>query len=159
MDKRPLIVAALVLSTLAAPCLAAEGTDAGCSRITDVDLPYDVDVAADALRFEDGDDAIVVTPDRIESGGQVFRDDAVHAYHDDLRGFLDNAGSMAKVARAFLHRSAFPQAATDMCHAILAVQASGAEIERRFPGFTSPVRVSLKSSPPVARTPSGTIHP
>ncbi|MFC3716596.1 hypothetical protein ACFONC_10570 [Luteimonas soli] len=144
MNKRPLVVAGLLLSALAPPCLAAEGGDAGCSRIADVDLPYDVGVAADALRFEGRDGTIVVTPDRIESGNQVFRDEAVRGYHDDLRGFLDNAGSMAKVAKAFTRRDAFPQAATGMCRAILAVQASGAEMEQRFPGFTSPVRVSLE---------------
>ena len=147
MTKRSLAVAALVLSALATPCLAAEGAEGAegqCNRIADVDVPFEVDVAADALRFEGQDGAIVVTSDRIESGDQVFRDDAVRGYHDDLRGFLDNAGSMAKVARSFLRRGAFPQAATDMCRAILAVQASGAAMERRFPGFTSPVRVSLK---------------
>lgn len=144
MNKRPLVVAGLLLSALAAPCLAAEGADSGCSRIADVDLPYDVDVADDALRFESRDGTIVVTGDRIESGSQVFRDEAVRDYHNDLRGFLDNAGSMAKVAKSFMRRGAFPQAATDMCHAILAVQASGAAMEQRFPGFTSPVRVSLK---------------
>lgn len=144
MTQRPLAVATLLLSALAAPCLASENADAQCSRIADVDVPHEVDVAADALRFEGSGGAIVVTPDRIESGDRVFRDPAVRSYHDDLRGFLDNAGSMAKVAKSFLRRGAFPQAATDMCHAILAVQASGAAMEQRFPGFTSPVRVSLK---------------
>lgn len=144
MTKRSLAVAALVLSALAAPCLAAEGAGAQCNRIADVDVPFEVDVAADALRFEGRDGTIVVTPDRIQSGHHVFRDDAVRGYPDDLRGFLDNAGSMAKVARSFLRRDAFPQAAADMCHAILAIQASGAAMERRFPGFTSPVRVSLE---------------
>lgn len=143
MDKRHLIAATILLSALAAPCMAAGAAGAECSRIADVELPYDVDVGADALRFEDGDSVIVVTADRIESAGRVFHDEAVRGYHDDLRGFLDNAGSMANVARAFWQRGAFPQAASDMCHAILAVQASGEAIEARFPGFTSPVRVSL----------------
>jgi len=80
----------------------------------------------------------------LTSGGQVFRDAAVRGHHDDLRAFLDNAGSMAKVAKSFTKRSVFPQAATDMCRAILAVQASGAAMEQRFPGYTSPVRVVLK---------------
>ena len=144
MTKRSLAVAALVLSSLATPCLAAEGAETQCNRIADVDVPFEVNAAADALRFEGRAGPIVVTPDRIESGDQVCRDDALRAYHDDLRGFLDNAGSMAKVAKSFLRRDAFPQSATDMCHAILAVQASGTALERRFPGFTSPVRVSLK---------------
>ena len=144
--KTSTALATLLLAAIAAPCLASGdgGGDAGCARIADVDLPYDVEADADTLRFRGKDDAIVVAGDRIEVDGQVFRDAGVRGYHDDLRGFLDNAGSMARVARSFTRRGAFPQAATDMCHAILAVQASGAAMERRFPGFTSPVRVVLK---------------
>src|SRR5690606_37406956 len=99
---------------------------------------------ADTLRFKDSGGTIVVAGDHIEVDGQVFRDAAIRGYHDDLHAFLDNAGSMATVARSFSRRGAFPQAATDMCHAILAVQASGAAMEQHFPGFTSPVRVVLK---------------
>ena len=143
---RTSIALAVLLAAAAGPCAAFGGDtgDAGCARIVDVDLPYEVDVDADALRFEDGDDAIVVAVDRIEVDGRVFRGPGVRAYHDDLRGFLDNAGSMARVARSFTRRGAFPQAATDMCRAILAVQASGNAMEQRFPGFANPVRVVLE---------------
>jgi hypothetical protein len=141
--KHPLAIAAILLSAAAAPGLAS-ASDADCARIADVDVPFDVQTGADALRFEGRDGAVLVASDRIESNGQVFRDAAVRGYHDDLRGFLDNAGAMANVAKAFTRRAAFPQAATDMCRAILAVQASGAAMEQRFPGFASPVRVVLK---------------
>lgn len=142
--KRSLALATILLSAIAVPCLASGNADADCARIADVDLPYEVETDADALRFKGKGDAIIVTGDHIEAGGQVFRDAAVRDYHDDLRDFLDNAGSMAQVAKSFFKRGAFPQAATDMCRAILAVQASGATMEQRFPGYTSPVRVVLK---------------
>lgn len=39
----------------------------------------------------------------------TFRDASVASYHANLRGFLDNAGSMANVAKSFLSdRGAFP---------------------------------------------------
>lgn len=135
---------ALVLAAITAPGLAADDAVAGCARIADVAVPYDVDVGADALRFESGSGSILIAADRIEAGERTFRDATVRRYHDDLRGFLANAGSMASVARSFMRRGAFPQAATDMCRAILAVHASGEAVERRFPGFDNPVRITLK---------------
>lgn len=143
-----LAIGAIALSALAAPAFAADNTPdlAQCDRIVDVEVPFDVDAGSDELRFSDRNAAdIVVTGARIESGGRTLRDDSIAGYHADLRGFLDTAGSMAKVARSLLgNRGAFPQAATDMCSAILAVQASGHAMEQRFPGFVSPVRVTLK---------------
>lgn len=78
------------------------------------------------------------------AGPQVGRPITRERRYADLRGFLDNAGSIANVAKSFLSRGAFPQAATDMCSAILAVQRSGQAMEQRFTGFNSPVRVQLK---------------
>lgn len=83
-------------------------------------------------------------PRALQFDNRTVHDDAVAAYHADLRGFLDNAGSMARVARSFLSRGAFPEAATGMCRAILAVHDSGRAMEQRFPGFRNPVRVTLK---------------
>ena len=139
-----LLVATFLLSLATTPVLAADHATSECSRIVDVDVPFDVDVGADALRFEGGQAPVVVTAERIQVGARSFSDVSVREYHDDLRGFLDNAGSMARVARKFLSRGDFPQAASDMCQAILAVQASGQVVEQRFPGFTNPVRVTLK---------------
>ncbi|MGH8083995.1 MAG: hypothetical protein ACREPV_01790 [Lysobacter sp.] len=143
-----LAIGVIALSTIAAPALAADVTPdlAQCDRIVDVEVPYEVDASTDALRFSDGDKAdIVVTGARIESGDRTLQDASITGYHADLRGFLDNAGSMANVAKSFLgNRGAFPQAATDMCSAILAVQRSGQAMEQRFPGFVSPVRVTLE---------------
>src|SRR5690606_6827395 len=51
--KTTLVLAAfLLLPAIATPCLASGGgdTDAGCARIADVDVPYDVDTDADTLR-------------------------------------------------------------------------------------------------------------
>ncbi|GAB2626388.1 hypothetical protein [Novilysobacter erysipheiresistens] len=92
--------------------------------------------SSNELRFSNRNAAdIVVTGARIESGGRTLRDDSIAGYHADLRGFLDTAGSMAKVAKSLLgNHGAFPQAATDMCSAILAVQWSGHAMEQRFPG-------------------------
>lgn len=143
-----LAIGAIALSAIAAPAFAADATHdlAECDRVVDVEVPFDVDASSEALRFSGGNVAdIIVTGARIENGGRTLRDDSIAGYHADLRGFLDTAGSMAKVAKSFLgNRGAFPQAVTDMCSAILAVQRSGHAMEQRFPGFVSPVRVTLK---------------
>jgi hypothetical protein len=134
---------ALSLSVAVLPAFAAGGT-AGCERIVDVELPYEVELGADVIRFDDGGSPIVVSAAQVTFNGRTLADGPVAGYHEDLRGFLDNAGSMARVARSFLSRGAFPEAATAMCDAILAVHDSGQAMERRFPGFTSPVRVTLR---------------
>lgn len=139
----------LVLSAIAAPAIAAAPADAAqCARIADVQVPYEVDVGADALRFDGRGGAIgaiVVTAESIEADGRTFRDPSVAGYQADLREFLGNSGSMANAARALLRdRGAVARAAGDMCAAALAVQRSGRAMEQRFPGFTSPVQVTLK---------------
>lgn len=136
----------LVLSAIAAPAIAAAPADAAqCARIADVQVPYEVDVGADALRFDGRGGAIVVTAESIEADGRTFRDPSVAGYQADLREFLGNSGSMANAARAILRdRGAVARAAGDMCAAALAVQRSGRAMEQRFPGFTSPVQVTLK---------------
>lgn len=140
-------IGVIALSAITAPAFAANATTdlTQCDRIVDVEVPFEVEASTEALRFSGDDGAIVVTGDAIEADGRTFRDASVANYHADLRGFLDNAGSMANVAKSFLSdRGAFPQAATDMCSAILAVQRSGQAMEQRFPGFVSPVRIALK---------------
>lgn len=136
----------LVLSAIAAPAIAAAPADAAqCARIADVQVPYEVDVGADALRFDGRGGAIVITAESIEADGRTFRDPSVAGYQADLREFLGNSGSMANAARALLRdRGAVARAAGDMCAAALAVQRSGRAMEQRFPGFTSPVQVTLK---------------
>ncbi|HVI58543.1 MAG TPA: hypothetical protein VM619_06665 [Luteimonas sp.] len=140
-------LSAIALSAIAAPALASEATATPeqCARITDVEVPYDVDIGADALHFSGRHRAIVVTADAIESNGRTFRDASVAGYQADLRDFLDDSGSMANAARSLLrNRGAVAQAAGDMCASILAVQRSGHAMEQRFPGFVSPVQITLR---------------
>ncbi len=137
------------ITALLATALPAIATGQGigaarCDRIADVSVPYDVQTSSAGLHFTGGGAPITVTSEYVRIGNRTFRDPSVQGYHDDLRRFLDSAGSMANVARSFLRRDAFPQAASDMCLSVLAVQRSGEAMEQRFEGFTTPVRVVLK---------------
>lgn len=143
MIKSVVLCAAL----LAAAPLASAATPADdlsrCARIADVQVPYEVDVGESAIVFSDGHARISVTAEAIQSPEGEFHGAPVAAYYRDLRGFLDEAGSMAVVAKSFFKRGPFPQAATAMCGSILAVHASARAVEQQFPGFRSPVQVEL----------------
>ena len=135
----------LLLAVASSPVAAVPDVDAAqCDRIVDVTVPYEVDVTEDGLRFNGDGASIVVTSQQIQFRDQVFRDAAVRDYYDALTSFLGNASSMANVAKSFSRRGAFPQAATDMCLAVLSVHQSGEAMQQLFHGFTTPVRVQLK---------------
>jgi hypothetical protein len=134
------------LVAVAAPCAWAQDFDAGqCSRIEDVDVPYEVALAQQAITFTARGSAIVVTPQSIRADGRTHASPAVAGYHRDLGQFLNQASATARAMNPLSGRSAgMGEAATDMCRAIIALAASAAVIEGEFTGYSSPVRIRLR---------------
>lgn len=144
MSRSVLALVLLLFGTsMASAAGAPRASTAQCKRIADVSVPYTVSVGPTAIRFADKGSNITVTNDTIQDGTRTFQNPAVKNYYVALRSFLGNSGSMANVARSFMHRSAFPQAATSMCQSILAVDASSNALAQIFPDFKSPVQVKL----------------
>lgn len=143
MFIRLLFVAVLLL---ALPARALADFDARqCQRIDDVAVPYDVAADTASVTFSSPSDRIVVRAAQIEAGGKTLSGPQVGPYYGDVRHFLDRARTMASSALPFGgERATMASAATEMCSAILRIAASGAVVERAFPGFQSPVRVKFK---------------
>jgi hypothetical protein len=139
-----LTFAALLLCALPAPALA-DFDPRQCERIEDVDVPYDVATDSASVTFSSSRDRIVVRAAEIQAGGRMLNGPLVGPYYGDVRRFLDRARVMANAALPFTGGQAtMGAAATQMCMAIVSVAASGAAVERAFPGFVSPVRVKFK---------------
>lgn len=139
-----LTFAALLLCALPAPAFA-DFDARQCARIDDVEVPYDVATDSASVTFLSTRDRIVVRAAGIETGGRTLNGPQVAPYYSDVRRFLDRARVMANAALPFSGGQAkMGAAATEMCMAIVAVAASGAVVERAFPGFASPVRVKFK---------------
>ena len=116
-----------------------------CQRIADVTVPYDVTADAASVTFSSGADRIVIRPTQIEAGGKTLSGPQIGPYYAGVRRFLDRARTMANAALPFSgSQDTMGAAATQMCMAIVDVAASGAAVERAFPGFVSPVRVKFK---------------
>ena len=116
-----------------------------CQRIDDVAIPYDVAMDSASVTFSSPSDRIVMRAVQIEAGGKMLSGPPVGPYYANVRRFLDRARTMANAALPFSgERATIGQAATEMCMAIVEVAASGAAVERAFPGFVSPVRVKFK---------------
>lgn len=146
MKSTILLLAGMALATASSLTVAAapSASTVDCSRISDVAVPWNVDVQPASVTFTNKRTRVVVSQDAIVANGRTFHGSSVKAYYGDVRNFLGNASSMANVARHFTDHTAFPKAATGMCQAILAVHASGEQVQRAFPGFASPIHVSLQ---------------
>lgn len=139
-----LSLAVLLLCALPGPAFA-DFDARQCQRIDDVDVPYDVATDSASVTFSSSKDRIVVRAAEIEAGGRTLNGPLVGPYYGDVRRFLDRARTMANAALPFNGEQAtMGAAATQMCMAIVSVAASGAAVEREFPGFVSPVRVKFK---------------
>lgn len=137
-----------VLAFAAAFCFAsaeAQPFEASqCERIQNVEAPYDITVAAQAITFSNRSGAIVVTSDSIHANGRTYANPAVATYYQDLTAFLSAASSTARAMNPLGHHGGMGEAATNMCHAILDLAASTATIESEFNGYSSPVRIRLR---------------
>lgn len=146
MNHPTLVFGLLLFSSAITNAQAAPtASTAQSGRIADVSVPYTVSISPTAIRFANKNANIIVTNDKIQAGNRTFQNPVVSNYYVALRSFLGNSSSMANTARAFLHnKSAFPQAATNMCQSILDVHASGSTLAQIFPDFSSPVQVVLR---------------
>ena len=133
----------LSLVLASAPATAFDAKQ--CERIDDVEVPYDVSIAASAVTFSSGGSQIVVNAEAITAAGRTFSGPAVGPYYADIRVFLRRADGMARVALPFGGgEGSMGSAARDMCAAIVSLAASGGAVEQAFAGFRSPVRIKFK---------------
>jgi hypothetical protein len=141
------MLAFTLLCLCALPAIAANGrsTDiADCARISEVQVPDALHADAELVVYAPaGAPPLTITAEEIRLGSRRFHDPSVTAYHAALHAFLTESGAMATVARSMLNRRRYAQAASQMCQRIIAVHATGLQVEQRFPGFVSPVRVRL----------------
>jgi hypothetical protein len=145
-EMRHALVGLAFLFALAAPNAWAQDFDADqCSRIENVDVPYEVASAQQAITFSARGGDIVVTPQSIRANGRTHASPAVAGYHRDLSQFLNQASATARAINPLSQRSAgMGEAATDMCRAIITLAASATVIEGEFDGYSSPVRIRLR---------------
>jgi hypothetical protein len=159
MKPLTLAIACVLLSSVT-PAAEPAFDPKQCSRIGNVDLPYDVAIAGDELRFT-GRATISVTPDRIRVGAAEFTNRKLAtALHGDLKAFLTGAKDVANASSSFAMlfgvgaaprntpdtgrpRPGFVASITAMCRAILAVEASERAVKAAFPAFVPPVEVTL----------------
>jgi hypothetical protein len=138
----------LAVLLMAASSAHAQAFDpAQCSRISDVDLPYDVTLGDSAVEFRNSHGNVTVTPAEISSAGRTYAGASVPDHYAKLRHFLVTADTMARVANPFSRRDGnggLGDAASNMCQAILDLAASNQMVEGEFPGYTSPVRIVLR---------------
>jgi hypothetical protein len=135
----------LWLPAMSAAAEAASDSLAPCSRIAEVRVPDELHVDADLVVYAPRNaPRISVTAETVQWGGRHFRDPSVRSYHAALHAFLGESGRRASVARSMLNRGRYAQAASAMCRRVLALEAAGRTVERKFPGFVSPVRIRLR---------------
>jgi hypothetical protein len=145
---------ALIASASAAP---ASFDAHRCSAIQNVDVPYDISVAADRIAFTGNGRHIVVAPSYMEVDGHRFADAALSpAYYQNVRGFLHSAGAFPKTAAefgktAFLPgpteaRQTFLSGITAMCHSILNLADDQKRMRGAFAEFVSPIEITLINS-------------
>lgn len=118
-----------------------------CARISDIDVPYQVSVTAEAIRFHGDGGDIIVTPTTISSGERRYSGALAGGYYAKVRQFLTNATAMSQTANPFDGAGdvfAIGSAATNMCQAILDMAASNQAIVHDFEGFAPPVKIVLR---------------
>ena len=132
-----------------------------CARIQNVDVPFEVAAEDDSLSFTGGLN-ITVSDSELVVGSVSFNNPGLASnLHKDLRSFLSRAAAMAPVASGFdsdweaiaerLSAGEAPDdvtkefltAITNMCEAILALDASQSAVSAAFPAFIAPVEISL----------------
>lgn len=145
--RRTLAIVALCLCATAPRATpATEDGLADCARIADVQVPDALHADSNLVVYAPrGAPPLTITAQEIRLGERQFRDPSVAAYHAALHAFLTESGSMATVARSMLNRGRYARAAAQMCRRILVLRATGQQVEQRFAGFTSPVRIRLRS--------------
>src|SRR5690349_8832371 len=96
-----LAVASLV--TFFAPAAGSAPFDAHrCSAIANVEVPYDVSLAADRIVFKSAGKVIVVSPRYVEANGHRFADPGLAgSYYRDTRNFLGSARTFPQTAADF----------------------------------------------------------
>jgi len=142
---RQLLFGLTLLAALNAPAWAQDFDAGQCARIEDVNVPYEVSAADQAITFSARGGDIVVTPQTVRANGRTHASAAVAGYHSNLRQFLNQASVTARAMNPLAPRSAgMSEAATDMCRAIITLAASAAVIEGEFDGYSSPVRIRLR---------------
>lgn len=156
------------LATLVAVSLVATSANAQaefdpgeCARIQDVDVPFEVTADDGSLSFA-GDVVIEISNTSLSvDGAQFARASMVADLHRDLRGFLNRAAQTASASAEFGSdweaitekleaggetdeaTDEFLEALTNMCEAILDLDATQSGVASAFPAFVSPVKISL----------------
>lgn len=142
---RHAFLALIFIAALSAPAWAQDFDPSQCARIQDVEVPYEVATAEDAITFSARGGDIVVSAQAIRANGRTHASPAVAGYHQTLSRFLDQASITARAMNPFSRdRAGMGESATDMCRAIIELAASAAVIESEFNGYSSPVQIRLR---------------
>jgi hypothetical protein len=95
-------LAVALLLTVFAPAAAAPFDAHRCLAIGDVEVPYDVSLAADRIVFKSAGKVIVVSPGYVEVNGHRFADpELAGSYYRDTRDFLGSARTFPQTAADF----------------------------------------------------------
>lgn len=143
---RQALITLTLLLVCAAPTAGAQSFDPSqCSRIQDVDVPYEVSTSEGAFTFSHRGAQVMVSPQSISADGRTHASPNVAQYHQRLARFLDQAAITARAVNPLAgNRAGFGEAVTNMCEAILNLAESNRLIEGEFNGYSSPVRIQLR---------------
>ena len=127
-----------------------------CSSIRNVEVPYDITSRGGSVVFTRGGERITVSDRAIVVGAARLEDAALAGrYAASLRSFMANSRRLPLVSARFGRATAagrekgaaetpgFLGAMRDMCQSLLEVSEAQARIQRAFPAFVAPIRVTL----------------